>query len=404
MTGIGAVNSAGVVCLSQVFSQAPAGSVDPMAGLPSPLLTGTDPTDLLAMIMAAVERMSSDSIDQTEKQIRADQKKLEKALNDYLDKIAASIAAAKKAKKKKKGGFFKRAARKVAKTCAKAVGSTADFLVDAVKTPVKVTIAVAKGIDNPIQAFTSALLNQLDELTSNGSVANSVEKFTQGVLEFSVALVDFVASYSAACLSGALNGDPLALKAIKDQAIELWDDFSDNILQNEGFWDIVEPLAKAAMIASAAATGGILGPVAVGVLIVLEVDARTGFLDDAVGKDAAPWLRLGLAVGASLAMSGSGDMAQVARFIQGGTAILGGLAAVDTARLDLKEAKRVKEEMFRQAEMQETLNQIRQLHDKVDELIDELEEKSEERSSFQSSFQSLAQTQTFAMSATIIRA
>jgi nitrate/nitrite-specific signal transduction histidine kinase len=54
--------------------------------------------------------------------------------------------------------------------------------------------------------------------------------------------------------------------------------------------------------------------------------------------------------------------------------------------------------------MQETLNQIRQLHDKVDELIDELEGKSEERSSFQSSFQSLAQTQTFAMSATIIRA
>ena len=77
-----------------------------------PCSKGSTPTDALGLMMATVERMSSESMEATENEIRTSQKKLDKALDEYLDKIAEAIAAAKRAaeqarKKKKKSGWGK---------------------------------------------------------------------------------------------------------------------------------------------------------------------------------------------------------------------------------------------------------------------------------------------------------
>ena len=60
-------------------------------GLPPPLLAGADPTDALGMMLAAVERMSSDSLNATEDRIRRNHQKLDKAVDKFLDQIAEAL-------------------------------------------------------------------------------------------------------------------------------------------------------------------------------------------------------------------------------------------------------------------------------------------------------------------------
>ncbi|HPB98727.1 MAG TPA: hypothetical protein PKW66_22590, partial [Polyangiaceae bacterium] len=60
-------------------------------GLPSPLLDAATPDDVLGMMMAAVERMASLSVDENQEQVRVHQQKLERAIDDFLRSRPARI-------------------------------------------------------------------------------------------------------------------------------------------------------------------------------------------------------------------------------------------------------------------------------------------------------------------------
>jgi len=407
MTAIAAVSTS--PCAPPVAGPAecPQGDGGP-SGLPPPLLGGAEPTDVLGMMMAAVERMSSISGEESEKRIRVNQQKLSKAIDDFIDKIAEAMEAARKAaaaRKKKKRGLLGKVGSAVGRTCGKVVGSAVDFMKDAAEAPFEIGIAMVKNGGNPVQAFQSALRDQLSELTTNGDVAASVEGFTRGVVQFAADFADFAVAFTLASAKDGLSGNTPSLDALREAGCKVWESLSENILMNEAFWDVVEPLAKAAAVAGALASGGALAPLAVGALMLLEADARTGFLEEVVGADAAPYVRMGLALGtAAVAMGGTGEIATMARYVQAGTTVLGGMANIEQARLSLEEAGRVRDEAHREADLQEILHRVRTLHQIVDELVEALTETSDTRQANQSMFQSLSQTQASVESAMILRA
>src|SRR6185503_19726852 len=141
----------------------------------------------------------------------------------------------------------------------------------------------------------------------NGDVAESVHGFTSGVLEFTADLAAFGVKLTAALTEATATGrDPMA--ALEDPLKALWSSCKKNILDNPDFWEVAGVVAKAAVIAGAAASGGVLGAAALVALAALELDQRTGFIEKAVGEKAAPWVRLVIGIAASLcvAFAGSG--------------------------------------------------------------------------------------------------
>ena len=149
---------------------------------------------------------------------------------------------------------------------------------------------VATNIKSPGAALSAAIDEQMTELSTNGELASSVDGFTRGVTQFSADLAKFSATYTMA--KCALSGDPI--ESMKEEAKEVWESLAENILRNEDFWEVAEPLAKAAAVAAALVSGGTLAFVAVAVFLLLEVDHHTGFIEEAVGSEAAPWVRAGL--------------------------------------------------------------------------------------------------------------
>ena len=406
MTTIGSVGAA--PCMPSLGGPAAASSADGgIGGLPAPLFDGGEPTDVLGMMMAAVERMSSISGDESEKRIQNNQKKLDNAVDEFMDRIADALEAARKAAqaKKKKKGFFGKIASSVGKLCAKAVGAAVDFMKDVAVAPFEIGYKVAMNAKDPLNAFKNALDEQFTQMTTNGSWAASVEGFTQGVMQFSADFADFAVAYTAACAQAGLAGEGSAFNALKNEATKLWDSFSDNILTNEGFWDVVEPVAKAAAVAGAVASGGALSFLAVGAMMLLEADSKTGFLSEAVGADAAEYVRVGLALGAAACVAaGDADLAKLARYVGGTAKVLEGVATIEEARLELKEAKLVKQDALREADMQQTLHRVRMLHELADDLIEAYAEVSEGKKSNHAMFQSLSQAQSNCEAATVFRA
>jgi len=373
-------------------------------GLPTPLLCGGEPTDVLGMMMAAVERMSLISGDEAEKRIQDNHAKLDKAMDDFMDKISQALEAARKAAKaKKKKGLFGKIAGAVGGIAAKIVGATVDFVKDTIKAPFEMGYSFAKN-GATLDAFKASLEHQFNELTTNGDWANSVEKFTAGVVQFAADYADFAVACSTVAARAVATGES-PIELLKEEAIQLWESLSDNILANEGFWDVIEPLAKATAVAAAIGTGGALGFVAVGVMMMLEIDSKTSFLDKAIGEDVAPYVRVGMGVGVSASVAfGGGEVSNLVKYLGGTKEVLGGLAQVDQARINLKEAKLAKEDALRDADMQQTLHRVRTLHQLADDLVEAFEEISQGRQTNHALFQSLAQGQNAAEAATVFRA
>ena len=378
--------------------------------LPQPLIGGAEPCDCMSMMMAAVERMSAMSSDESLRQIQANQGKLDKALDKFMDKIKEALEAERKASHKtkhKRKGLFGKITGAIAHTCAKIIGAAVDFAKDLVEAPFEIGYSMAKNGGNPVKAFKSALAEQFKELSNNGNWAKSVQEFTQGVILFTADVSAFAVSCIPVVNTITNGGEMPSFDKLKENATNLYNSLSENILQNEGFWDVIEPIAKAAAVASAAFSGGALAPIALGVMALLEVNAHTDFLGSAFGQEAGQWVALGLSVGCGL-LAGFGEspsqIAKIATRMSTATKALGGLATLDQGRLELAQAKLDRNCAIKNTEVQETLQRIRMLHDIADELVEAYSDVSDGRQTNQALFQSLMQSEISAESAAIFRA
>lgn len=373
-------------------------------GLPSPLVDGPEPQDALAMMLMSMERSGQITMQATETRIRDARAALKEQLDAFLQKLQESLAAAKRAREEDDdGGFFGDIVDAVADVVGTIVGTIADCACDLVTTPIELTVDIAKNLGDT-QALLAAIRSDMLDVVQNGDVADSVHGFTSGVLEFTADVAAFGAKLSAALTEAAATGkDPMA--ALQDPLKALWSSCKKNILENPHFWEVTAVVAKAAAVAGAVATGGVLGAAALVALAALEVDQRTGFIEKAVGEDAAPWVRLGIGIAASatLAFAGSGtsEINDLIRVVNGTTSIVTGAGATYQGYRAIADASERADQIDLNAQLQSIRNRMDQLQRLISSLIELLGDQNDDRNTRQEMGVDLVSTQAAAQQAAL---
>lgn len=338
-----------------------------VTGLPSPLLDALNPSDPLGQMMAALERMNLLSTQHTEQELKQAGKKMQEQLDKFLKLMADAIRRAQRARRKRrKGGFLRRVCRSVSRIVGGTIGKA------------------------------------LATLTASPSLEKKIEGFTRGALQFGTDLAAFNTKLAIAL---ATNG-PDAAKAWKDvkaEAKKLWESFKENCLENPDFMEIVGYLAKAGAVAAAIGSGGTLAWVAVAAFALCEVEKRTGFAEDVFGKDAAPWVRLGMNIAASALLGAAGGSA-AAQYLQAGAAVVQGASTINEGLNIAEEGRRQAAELRHEARLQETLNQMRELQRLVDDLLDEAKEHAETKDRTRELSSTLVEIRAATAEAVILRA
>jgi hypothetical protein len=143
----------------------------------------------------------------------------------------------------------------------------------------------------------------------------------------------------------------------------------------------------------------------VGVFLLCELDQRYGFIEKAVGKDAAPYVRLGLQLGSAvlLGCAGAGTDSWV-QTLKSGAAVAQGGAAVYQGARTIAEGHEQARELDRQADLQTTLNRMQQLERLIEQIVAGLEEEGDHKKTTSELGTGLAQTQAAMNSAAVMRA
>jgi hypothetical protein len=219
------------------------------------------------------------------------------------------------------------------------------------------------------------------KLVENGGTAEDVHGFTKGVVAFAGDLAELSARLSIDLARGVLSGEGLA-QATGGDLRKLWGSLQQNVLDNPHFWAVTSAVAKGAALAGAVMSGGALAPVAIGLMVLMEADQRCGVIETLVGKEAAPWARIGVAAGAALCLGFSGASGSRALdLLRLGTGIVQGGGAIYSGYQAIKGAEARADELEQQAELTTSLNRMQRLQRLLDTLLSAFgeDEKSAEQ-------------------------
>jgi len=360
--------------------------------LAPPEFSGGTPTDALSEMLLLLERQSQGSLQLNLSEIKAARERIVDLQRQLQGELKRALEAAQRSQHKKRG-WFSRTFGKVIDKVAKLVAKQAELTKDVVMLQADLGVSLVKHFHDRDALFTS-LKHDLLQLSESSETERAVEGFTAGTLKFLGDLAAFQFVLVAALAENAAEGDALHdafREALKDQAQKLWHSTEANILENPDFWTVTGRVAEGVAVASAIASGGALAPLAVGILLALEADNRYGYLEHAFGKEAAPWVRIGLHVAAT-ACSGSGSN-EILTWTKVALSTVQGAGAIHQGVKTWQEGQRQGEELDRRADVQETLYQIQETQRLIDALIDLYEAKSDLRTRTTEAATQLVQTQ-----------
>ena len=385
---------------------AAAGAPTQLTILPPPEGTAAEPADLLATLMLLMEEQSALTMGATENKIEAARGQLKEQLEQFLKQLKEALEAARKAKQEDDdGGLFGDIVDFVADIVGDLAGTIADFVVDAVEMPVELTVAFAKNLGDG-RMLLQSIRGQLVELTSNGGVAADVDGFSEGVIKFAADLAVALPKLEATIARAIASGENV-WEAIEGDAQELWHSFEKNILANPQFWAVASAVAKGLAVATAVVSGGTLSAVALGLMVLSELDARTDFVTKLVGEDAAPWVKIGIGVATSLCLgigAAAGSANPLLTGLNASVGIVSGAGQVYQGYQAIRTADLRADELEREAALTQTLNRMQQLQRLIEGLLGELGEQAEDRTTVRELGSEIAQTQAATSAALIIRA
>lgn len=397
MTSVAAAGTNHVAATGSAPTGAAAATNDAtLSGLPEPTATAASPGDLMGEMLAMMEKMSQLSTSATEQQLSAKHDKLEQARQDFLKKVADAIRKQEHAQHQHHG-LFGSIFHAIGDALGEVLGTAIDFIKDTVEAPVKMTIGLAEG-----KSFSNVMQSEMHDLLTNGDWANTVKNCTDGVVSFAGDLQDAVDGIATDLASGRSVGE-----AFERAGKKAWSSLKTDILENKDFWKVTGAIATAVAVAAAVMTGGALAFLAVGLILVCEVDNHTHFIKKAFGPKAGPWVKLGMEVAAS-ALSGGAAMASqgtaAMQAIQAASAIASGVSAVGQGVKSIDDAKQRAGEIRAQADVTQALNRMQQIQRMIDDLISVLEEKNDQHKSIVKGAAKLVQTQGAVQAAAIMRA
>lgn len=383
---------AAMAAVSQVAAAAPAVARGlSISALPPPSVAPATPTDALGEMLAMMDKLSRLSMGANEQDLVAQRAALQKQCDEFVKKIADAIRK-QEAKEHESHGFFGSILHAVGDVVGKVLGTIVDAAKDVVVAPVKIGVGLVEG-----HSFANVMRSEIHDLSTNGDWAKAVEGFSEGVASFAGDLQDFL---DKAALDIAEGHSPEA------DAKRLWSGFKKDVLENPDFWKVAGALAEAASVGAGVMTGGLLAWVAVGVMALNEADNHTHLFRRAFGPKAAPWVKLGTEVAGSallgFATLGKGDT--VTRVLKEATAIIDGSASVARGVKIMDDANARADAIEQQADMQRTLNQIRNLQRLIKDLIEVVGDKSRAHQSMQKVASHVVQTQSAVKAAALMRA
>ncbi|HWA70915.1 MAG TPA: hypothetical protein VG937_01200 [Polyangiaceae bacterium] len=336
--------------------------------LPEPTASAFMGEDPLAQMMLAMQQASDTSLSLSTLRIHDTQAAVHEKLEDFLEKLQEMCDKLRAAQEEDDDSWFGDCFDFIGDIVGEIAGTLTDLQVDLATLPVDIVVDVAKNITDPA-AMMQALQATGGKLFENGSTAEDVHGFTQGVVSFAADFTELTARMQVALAKGALSGEALD-EAILPELKKLGQSAQRNLLDNPHFWAVVSAAAKAAAVASVAASGGALAPVALGLMVLMEADQRWGVIETVVGKDAAPAVRLGVGLTTAVCCAfSSGANNQVLDLVNKGTALLkaanSGYQAYRTLQLGEEQAEQLED----QAELTSTLNNMQRLQRLLDNLL-----------------------------------
>lgn len=397
------------VILPPAVPLVPLASAQPVGPLPEPVLEPASPQDVMGMVMTLMNQMSMSSMAETEHRIQVNHERLAQAVAELSQRLHEAIEEAKKSSGHHHGGMFgwvsdaiDEVTAVVSKVIGKVAGLVADLTVDVVMAPFDIIAGIIKG-----DGLGKLLQQELYDLSHDGAVSAHVQGFARGAARFIGDLEKFAHSY-AAMIEAGLRGENM-LDEMKAQAKQLWGSFVDNVVKNPDVWEVTSFVLKASAAVVAIGSGGTLALFGVALVALSELDKRYHIADAVFGKQAGPWVSMGLEISASLLMGlgvgmTTGDVSTTAKWVEGIAGSVAGVMSVAKGINDAIERYQQAHELDGQAELLELSNRMQRLQRVLDALIDELQRKSEQHQRIFKAGQQLYQIQGQTHEAAVFRA
>lgn len=368
MTHVSAAGAPAVVLQGSVTAPATATLA---LGLPEPTVPPLAPQDALVLLLVSAQKMAESSMELTQNRLDQSREALRAQADEMLEQIRKQLQALEK--EKDGGGLF----GSILKVVCKAFGAVVDGMYDYAKLQVDLVATSVKDFGNAA-ALLKTLQNGAQALAETGKVGNSVAGFSEGVARFACDGAVFLAKLHGELAKAAVTGD----LNLEDDLLSLAQSYKANIGDNPELWEVMGVLAKGAALAMAVGSGGALAIASVALLVVIEVDARTNFIEGTFGKAASPYIRGGLQLAAFAAtLSQPSSAASALNLV---TAGVNTASAVSSGLLAIANANEEAEGLERAASFQQMSNTIARLQRLIEQLIGTLgDEAEDERTSME---------------------
>lgn len=347
-----------------------------LVGLPVPLVNEAEPSDVLGMLMALMERMASQGVKESTTQIRINQDKLAEAMNKFREKMEEIARKAEEARRKSDSGWgflgdiCSAVCDFVGDVAGKFFGNLTDVAVDLARFNVDVIGGLLKG-----KNLEDLLAQEFSDITSSGKVSDTVAGAARGVSDF----YRDIGNAMSSGLEAIAKGEPIA-DCFEDFAGDVWNSFVTNIVENPDVMKVLSAVAKVVAVATAVGSGGALACVAAGLYLLSEIDSHTGVCEKLLGEKAGPWVSAGLAIGAGVCLAfAAGADADLLKDIKQVVTLIGGATSIAAGIRTIENSLAAAEGMEDAADLKQIMNLMAQLQRIIETLLGEAEEKSENR-------------------------
>lgn len=373
--------------------------IETSAPLPEPLTDASEPTDVLGMVMVLMEEMARLGTDHSQQKIEANRDLQTKAMAEFQRKIEEAIRKQEQQKKEADDGWgifgeiVDAVCDFVGTIVGEVVGPLVEHVVDVVRAPLDIAVGLCKG-----EALVDLLEQEVNDLESQGKLGKTVTEAVKGVVNFVKDVVNAVTGFLEALTTGE---NPIL--ALADLGEDVWNALCTNVLENPAVMEVLGVVMKVVAIAGTVVSGGILGPIAVGLYVLSELDQHFGLAEKAFGEEVGKWVSLGVQVAAAVvgAIASVGtdlgplsDVHQALSWTGAGVQ----LASLTNSVID---AAHERELAHNAADIQGIKNRLAQLQRMMEALLAELQERVEGRDRVRETGLSVGQIQGEALEASV---
>lgn len=263
--------------------------------LPATFAEACEPSDALGMYMALMEEMSRNSLDASERKVEVTREKITQAMAELKQQLQ-EISRKLQEQEDDDWGFLGDVVDWVCDAVGEVfqvIGTGIEVAVDVARGPVDIIVGALKG-----ENIQRLIEQELTDASTQGKLSKTIGEAGKGIVRFVLDVAKSVVEFGKALSAGQ---DPFT--ALAGLGKDVWGALKHDILENPAVMEALGTVLKAVAIAAAVMTGGALAFVAVGLMLLSDMNKEFGLAEKAFGKEAGGWVSVGLEVAAAVCMA-----------------------------------------------------------------------------------------------------